>query len=265
VTSRRPETRPRKARAADRVAGSLRDRILAGELAAGEELSTQDELLRDSGVSMPSLREALRILETEGLITVRRGNVGGAVVQVPGPAEAAYTLALILQSQSTSLDDVSSALRMLEPMCAAACAGRADRDDAVIIALETDIAESEAVFDDPERFAMAARAFHETLVAACGNNTMRLLVGALETLWSAHDQELLDEHVDLSQYADEQVRLARLDEHRRIVEAIRDGDSDGAFRLSRDHLEQFADRERHALLGRDLKLRAKALRRLRGE
>src|SRR3954451_19595563 len=144
VSSGRPETRHRKARAADRVAGSLRDRILAGEFAAGELLSKQEELLRDTGVSMPSLREALRILETEGLITVQRGNVGGAVVHVPGPADAAYTLALILQSQSTSLDDVSAALRMVEPMCVSACATRPDRHQTVVKVLAANIVENEA-------------------------------------------------------------------------------------------------------------------------
>src|SRR3954451_19619958 len=145
VSSGRPETRHRKARAADRVAGSLRDRILAGEFAAGELLSKQEELLRDTGVSMPSLREALRILETEGLITVQRGNVGGAVVHVPGPADAAYTLALILQSQSTPLDAVSSALPKVERMSTAHCATRPDRQTEVVEPLEANLLEHEAV------------------------------------------------------------------------------------------------------------------------
>jgi DNA-binding FadR family transcriptional regulator len=256
-------TRIRKARAADRVAGELRDRILAGDFAAGDLLSKQEELLRDTGVSLPSLREALRILETEGLITVRRGNVGGAVVHVPGPADAAYTLALILQSQSTTLDDVSSALRMVEPMCAAACANRPDRQAAVADALEENLAENEAAFDDPATFAMAARAFHETLVAGCGNNTMTLLVGALETLWSAHDKEFFDEDVDVTPYSDPATRRARLEEHRAIIDAISAGNAEAAFRLSRHHLGQFAEPERHALLGRERKLRATSLRRLR--
>src|SRR3954453_4245589 len=239
-------TRVRKARTVDRVAADLRDRILAGEFEPGEPLSTHEELLRQTGVSMPSLREALRILETEGLITVRRGNVGGAVAHVPGPADAAYTLALILQSKSTSLDDVSSALRMVEPTCAAACAARPDRDEAIVGVLTANLQENEAVFDNPEQFAMSARAFHEALVAGCGNNTIALLVGALETLWSAHDKELFSDKVDVSSFADAATRRARLDEHRRIVDAIRGGDADLAFRLSRDHLERLADPGRHA-------------------
>ena len=262
VTSR---SRPRKPRAADRVAAALREQILAGQLKPGDPLSTQEELLRDTGVSMPSLREAQRILETEGLITVRRGNVGGAVVHAPGPTDAAYSLALILQSQSTTLDDVSAALRLVEPICAAACANRPDRHEHVVAALESNVAHNELVFDDVQQFAMTARAFHETLVERCGITTMRLLVGALESLWSAHDQELFDDNLDLGPYAEPATRRARLDEHQRIIDAIRAGDSDATFRLAREHLEQFANRDRHALLGRQLHVHADVVRRLRSD
>jgi DNA-binding FadR family transcriptional regulator len=247
------------------VAGVLRDRILDGDFATGDLLSKQEEMLRDTGVSMPSLREALRILETEGLITVRRGNMGGAVVHVPGPADAAYTLSLILQSQATTLDDVFSALRMVEPMCAGACASRADRLTAVVEPLERNLADAAGAIDDVEQFAMAARTFHEVLVSACGNKTMMLLVGALETLWSAHDKELFAGEVDLDSFAEPTVRKARLREHRAIVEAIRAGDTQMAIALSQSHLHEFADAEHHALLGREHRLQASALRTVRSD
>ena len=61
-------------RIAETVAATLRARILSDR--AGDRLPTQDQLVREFGVSYPSVREALRILETEGLVTVRRGSVG---------------------------------------------------------------------------------------------------------------------------------------------------------------------------------------------
>ena len=80
------------------VAGALRTRILSGELADGAMLPKQDELLEEFGVSLPPIREALRILETEGLITVQRGNVGGAVVHAPQESKVVYMMGLVLQS-----------------------------------------------------------------------------------------------------------------------------------------------------------------------
>ena len=64
------------------VADELRRQILSGELADGESIGNEGGLIERFGVSRPSLREALRILETEGLITVVRGVLGGVVVHL---------------------------------------------------------------------------------------------------------------------------------------------------------------------------------------
>ena len=73
----------RQPRVAEVVAARIRARILNGELRVGDLLPPLDELIRDVGSSPASAREAYRILETERLITVRRGNEGGAIVHSP--------------------------------------------------------------------------------------------------------------------------------------------------------------------------------------
>src|SRR5438093_737215 len=108
----RPDARVqlRQPRLAEIVADVLRSRILRSAAAGGDMLATQDNLLVEFGVSKPSMREALRILETEGLIRIQRGKKGGAVVRIPDTGNAAYMLALVLQSRSVRLDDVGAAL-----------------------------------------------------------------------------------------------------------------------------------------------------------
>lgn len=69
-------------RAADLIAGQIRRRIIRGELAVGETLPTENELLTQFGVSRPTLREAIRVLESESLVEVKRGSRGGARVEV---------------------------------------------------------------------------------------------------------------------------------------------------------------------------------------
>ncbi|WP_245938246.1 FadR/GntR family transcriptional regulator [Williamsia limnetica] len=76
-------------RVAETIAADLRSLILAAE---SYQLPTQDELVRDFGVSYPSVREALRILETEGLVTVRQGSVGGADIHRPDGFRRLITL-----------------------------------------------------------------------------------------------------------------------------------------------------------------------------
>src|SRR5262249_10038171 len=109
-----PPKQYKQPRLAEMIATDLRNRILSGTIADGEMLPRQEELLDAFGVSMPSLRGALQILETEGLITVLRGSVGGAVVHAPKSRTVAYNVGLVLQAGHTNLSDVATALQHLE-------------------------------------------------------------------------------------------------------------------------------------------------------
>jgi DNA-binding IscR family transcriptional regulator len=87
--------------------GSLRDDILSGRIEEGDVLPSQDSLLAEFGVSPPALREAIHILETEGRISVRRGNVGGAIVHPPSAERTAHMISMVLQSRAATPADVS--------------------------------------------------------------------------------------------------------------------------------------------------------------
>ncbi len=184
----------RPLRLAEMVAGVLRDRILSGELADGSMLPKQEELLEEFGISMPPIREALRILETEGLITVRRGNVGGAVVHRPQSSKAAYMVGLVLQSRRTTLGAVLEAMLAIEPVCVGACAARPDRAELVLPKLRLTLDAAAAALDVPATYTGLARRFHIELVALCGNEAMALTVGVLESLWTAHVDSLARRH-----------------------------------------------------------------------
>ncbi|HWE54019.1 MAG TPA: FCD domain-containing protein [Acidimicrobiales bacterium] len=220
------------------IAANLRERILSGEIPDGGMLPKQEELLAEFQVSFPSVREALRILETEGLITVHRGNIGGAEVHRPEPSRTAYMFGLVLQAGHVTLADVVEALRQFEPACAAAAAGRPDRDDTVLPALAANLEQSRLAIDDPPAYAGLARQFHVDLVAGCGNATMSVVVGVLESLWTAHVTELGRKPVQLGSFADRKVRQTSLREHEKLYSAVARGDGRAAERLAREHLSE---------------------------
>ena len=238
ATPRRSRAKLRQPRVAEMLADVLRDRILSGELQDGALLPRQDDLVAEFGTSKASAREAFRILETEGLVTVLRGNVGGAVVHRPKQDTAAYMLALVLQSKGVQLADVGAALQYVEPLCAALCAGRGDRATEVVPRLEAANQRLvDAINDGDEAGAVpASREFHEELVKCSGNETMILVAGALESLWSAHETSWSVAASEAGRFPEPLLRKRALQEHEQLIDAIAAGDIDRATRTARRHL-----------------------------
>src|SRR3954452_14002877 len=114
---------------AEVVSQRLRRRIVRGELSEGDVLPPESELMTEFSVSRRPLREAFRVLESEGLLTVRRGVYGGAVVQIPNGDIAAGYASLVLEFRGTTLRDLLDALLVIESGCAALLARRSTPAD----------------------------------------------------------------------------------------------------------------------------------------
>ena len=201
--------------------------------------------MAEFGVSPPCIREAFRILETEGLVTVLRGNVGGAEVHLPQASTAAYMMGLVLQSRGATLADLVEAMRALEPVCAAACAGRDDRAKTVLPKLKAVMDAGRARIDDPDAFIKLARDFHTVLVRECGNETMSLMIGSLEALWSAQVDALARDAVQHGSFAEREIRLSMQGEHENLYLLIEAGDARGAEQAIRAHYSQHAGKRQH--------------------
>ncbi len=176
---KRSETRSREK--PQLIADELRALIVSGELSEGDSLGHEPDLVERFGVSRPSLREALRILEAEGLITVVRGVRGGVVVHEPDERMTARTAALLLQARNVPLADVFEARSLLEPIAAKAIATMRGRR-AAIEHLRSLIHEEEAAIGDPERFGIANAAFHQQLVSLAGNQTLSIVAEMLNEI-----------------------------------------------------------------------------------
>lgn len=244
-----PQRQPqlRQPRLADMIAFRLRDEILDGKFEEGGTLPRHDALFDDFRVSLPATREAMRILENEGLITVRRGSVGGAVVHQPTASRVARMISMVLQARRTTLSDVSATLLRLEPICAGMCAERADRETVVVPALRAAVAAQREQLHDPLGFNAASRNFHEVLVEHCTSETMRLLIGALQEIWAGHETQVWEDA--MAELADDpapesdspfalRTRRGSLGEHEEIVAAVEAGDSVRAVGLLLAHLEE---------------------------
>jgi GntR family transcriptional regulator, transcriptional repressor for pyruvate dehydrogenase complex len=175
VKPARPREKPQQ------IADELRQLIVSGKLSEGDSLGHEPDLVERFGVSRPSLREALRILEARGLISVVRGRGGGIVVHEPNGRITARNAALVLQARNVSLADVYEARSLLEPTAVRVVASLRSRR-AAAAELRRLIDEQMRVIAEPEAFGPANARFHEQLVALAGNQTLTIVAEMLNEI-----------------------------------------------------------------------------------
>lgn len=164
------------------VANTLRRRIVNGELAIGERLPSEEELTEVFGIARTTLREALRILESQGLVEIRRGRGGGPVVTMPDEQTLARGMAVLLQLRHTTVGDLDEARQLIEPRLAAALAARHDPAEVEALRDAVEAASLAAEADDRRAFASAAARVHETIVERGGNTTLATISMLLHEL-----------------------------------------------------------------------------------
>lgn len=231
-------SRVRHVRVADTVAADLRRRILSGEF-DGRQLPTQTDLAEQSRVGLTSIREALRILEAEGLITIRRGNRGGAEVHTPDLDSVAHSLGLALQGAAVTVDDLGKALRWVEPVCARLCASSTDHKEIAARLNELNDRAEEAIRDDlgDLAFTHLARQFHSGVVEMCSSRSISLVVQGMVGLWTMQEEVWARQTRSEYESRTTEAKLQVVSAHRAIVRKIAAADEVGAERGSRKHLE----------------------------
>jgi DNA-binding FadR family transcriptional regulator len=222
-------------KAAEIVARALRRKIVTGELRADDPLPPEDQLMAELRVARTTVREALRILESEGLLIVRRGAGGGARVRTPAVPMVARYIGLLLQYEGTTLADVHRCRVMLEAPAAGLLATRADPE--VVAALRRALADEAAAMDGPDEVG-AGRAhgqFHRLVVRLTGSVTYDSLTAVVNRIIQAQADRFLAAH-GREDATIAQMRLAHR-AHARLVDLIEAGAAADAEDLWRRHLE----------------------------
>lgn len=219
---------------AELVSQQLRRQIIGGELAEGDALPSEASLMTQFGISRPTLREAFRVLESEGLISIRRGPHGGARVQTPSDDAAARYAGSVLEFRGTTLRDVYDAQAIIEPPCAELLAHR--RKDADLVALRGQLDETRAALHDAGAAIELLNDFHALVIRLSGNQTMQVLNGMVRHIIDRSTTRHVTALAGSRRGA--KALVAGFAEHEKVVELIALGEPARARRLWQRHLDE---------------------------
>jgi DNA-binding FadR family transcriptional regulator len=185
-------------------------------------------MMRAYEIARPSLREALRLLENDQLLEVRRGSHHGWRVRLPDPSLTARNLTMLLELRGATLRDVYTARTIFEPP---ACRLAAEHVTPEGIERLRDTLRSEMEADDRNLFPIVAWRFHTELAELSGNATLAVLSATLQHISQSHAARLV------STRWDETMWRSAYRSHQKVVDLIAAGRGNDAETFWRRHME----------------------------
>jgi DNA-binding FadR family transcriptional regulator len=225
-------------KASQLIASQITGAMVAGDLVVGEMLPNEGALAETFEVSRPTVREALRILEYEGLISVARGETGARVC-APTADSVARVLGLTLEARGVAVEDIYDALSVIEPFAVALATTMRPQAAAADLRAYVQLQQEQLQYSD--RLSSLVTGFHECLVDQSQNKALALICAALHRLIARHQARISMAVVNPE---DHEIRTARLQAsvqaNARLIDIIEAGDPAAAERHWRKYMESTA-------------------------
>jgi len=217
-------------KSSDVLADDLRERILRGDFPEDTALPPERELVKQTQMSRATVREALRILEVQGLVRIKTGRSGGAYVYRPGHDSMADSVNLLIRARQIRIPALLETREAIEPFCAQLAAQHRTEEDLGHLEAAND---SMAAAGTLAEFLQANVDWHVG-VAVAGHN--ELLTGFMLAL-----SRSIYASTDNQGFVDDDVRQTTLRAHRAVTKAIHAKDPDAARRRMSRHVHSYAE------------------------
>jgi GntR family transcriptional repressor for pyruvate dehydrogenase complex len=222
------------------IAQELLARVADSELEPGQTFATEAELLQEFGVSRPTLREGIRILESHGVLEQRPGPRGGLVLRRPSLDVLAHAFSVFLRFNDVPFAALLQAREVIEPALAAEAALQGSEQD--FREMAESIERMKQLGDEHAPFVAENRVFHGIVARAAGNQVLETFWGTLSLL--AHGEH----HGVRFSFGNRQHVIAA---HQQILDACRRRDAGAATRAMAQHVGELEhlvrDRYQHLL------------------
>ena len=225
---------PAKAkRAFEAIVERIERAIVSGDLKTGDRLPGERELVAQFDVSRSSVREAMRVLESSGLVAARPGDPRGAVILAPTAAPLRKMMTRLTQASSTTLADLLIYRMTLESAANSLAASRRTAED--LLRLEKAMARMrQALRLGQQEFGQADLDFHDIVARASGNTMIQVSAEAVRQ----SIEELITSSIRASG-DDRQLMMRTIAHHGDVFEAIREQDAHRAEHLARSSLFEY--------------------------
>lgn len=214
------------------IAATLKDWILQHGLMPGDRLPQEPQLIADLGVSKGTVREALKVLETEGLIRTRTGPGGGAFITEVGEDHANALLANHFFFKDISIADIYALRAVLEPQLVTdLAAGITDAQLDELRARMSSYTEPPASIEEERDQRVAELEFHETLAGFSDNALLGFTCGFLVRLLK--DLTVCKRIYD---QPNPELRERGISYQEQLIEALQAHDADTAHAVMQAHM-----------------------------
>jgi DNA-binding FadR family transcriptional regulator len=223
----------RPVHAYERIVEQIEDAILHGRIGPHDRLPSERELMREFQVGRSTVREALRVLQSKGLVRSRPGDPNGPLVlpfSTDGLRTSMYSLARV---EELTLRELLQ-FRMIVEGNAYRLAALL-RTDEHLDALERALAAMrDAIPAGDEAFTNADLAFHDVVAEAAGNKLLSISISVVRDIVARLVRAKIVEAADREEQMRESCRR-----HRLVLDAVRDRDGDRAAALARRNLFEY--------------------------
>ncbi len=210
--------RMKRDRVFEQVSNEIKKQISKGTLKPGDRLPPEGELAKSFQVSRQTIREAMRILELSGFISIKRGVKGGPIIENTVSSRVSESLAEAIQMGPATLDDLVLAWREIEKAILIQVIDKADASD--LRTIEENIREAKNMLENRTPVFTAVTKFHQNLAKASKNHIFELVLNSILAL-----------HADFLSRLDPDFRMAKkvITIHENLLKALFKKDEDQAI------------------------------------
>jgi DNA-binding FadR family transcriptional regulator len=210
------------------IANKIKKAIFEEKLVPGDKLPSEKELAESFGTSRTTTREALRLLEISGLLSIKPGQDGGSFVIQPDITRLQAIVSDLIRAKSLTIEHFTQARMILEPSIVEEVIKNITEEEIELLEQNVDRAESEMKKEEP-RLVSNNIIFHKILAECTRNPLIVMVLNLINDFLKSYLRAIAGK-------LDKEIGYHVVELHKQILIGIKEGKVELVMELMRDHI-----------------------------